>query len=158
MRLFALLLASIAAFGCTSERHRAYVKLADQLNPILTTMIPKVAAFAAFAPGAASDDATLYQLCRSADPELVRLGALNFDDALGLQHGTSTLALEAKSFLSQVGSTCWSSVDHEVVTTCRWSCLDRWSFLRTVLERVRDRAADEGVAIYDLPKVPPAKF
>lgn len=139
--------------SCGSPRQRAFDGVAGQLNPILVTVIPKLSAYVAYARTANADDPELLRLCRAADPELERMSAVSMDQDLGLDRRKGNLAGDAGAFVRDRDSACWNAIDQRVMTTCKWFCLDRWSWLSERLGELRQRASNEGVAIYGLPLV-----
>ncbi len=158
-RVVAAIIAVMVTAACAPAKRQSFEDVADRLNPILVTMIPKVAAFASYASTADVTDPMLLRLCRAADAELERMSHVKLAKELDLDRRRTTVVEDAASMLNQLEwGACWKASEQRMMTTCKWFCLDRWGHLRKVLIEFQAEAMAEGVRIYGLPPLPAAEL
>lgn len=168
----ALIALSLQVLGCTPEKTAAYQRLANEVNPIFVTLVLKVAAIQALAGGPYENEPRLAAACASADVELARLRAIDFDRETSIYPRERDAVSEIAGGMIEFrrGMCRWPEagtpptsvklpVDGTslVLGTCRWWCLDVWSYFTRLASELEAGARAEGVHVIQLPHVPAPK-
>jgi hypothetical protein len=150
-RIQSLALVGMAALmACTSARAKELDRAADQMNPLLLVLIPKVAAIEALGRTAAPDDPALFGLCSSADPELMHLSHLEPIKT----RKEAPAAVLAGYLLDRRQPICAEpAAPGGISLRCTWWCLQEWGGFTEELRRLREAGAEEGVAFWPVPIV-----
>ncbi len=156
-RVIRSLLVTASLFACSPSKKAAYERIANELNPIYWSLIPKVAVIQRLGPDAFDNDPSLASACAAADAELERLRVLSFEEPEIYPDGRGTrLSLQAASLIDHRHAMCVDPTGRSMVSgNCRRWCLDRWSFFTKIAAEFEAGASAEGVNVFRLPQVIP---
>lgn len=150
MRRAAIIASFMLAAGCASEKKAAYQRFADELNPILVTLILNVAAIKALGPLAEEDDPRLAMAWTASDAALERISDIQIEDRSidpGLRMWAGQLRLDRHTLCR------WEPGATRPARTCRFVCLGGWSLITQRVAKLEASARAEGVYVMALPQV-----
>lgn len=139
---------AVIAVGCSSPEEKMFRRIANDVNPILTTMRPAAAKLLTLKP---EEEVAIIEACMSVDDALEQLRKVNFDDVQlrGEKSGHWAISYDAKFLLDPFSRSVMCKDADDNRRCSRW-CMEYWTGMIATVDRLREEAKEVGVDLVSL--------